>query len=130
MRIGPSKLISTALSSEGSSVLGREPESVGSHVTTHDRHATSDDGVELVAPFVAQAIERVVLQDLATHAFGSGSAATVANEQNQFALGYRAQQAFDESGPHEPGRAGDAESTAGQGVSDHEAVVAQFSTKW
>ena len=61
-------------------------------------------GVERLAAtgFVTEAVEAVVLQDLAAHAL-VGAAASGPHEQDQGAVGYRAQQPLDDGGAEEAG---------------------------
>ena len=115
---------------EGPTIVGGESESVGAHVTAHDADTRRDSCIELIAPFGAQSIERVVLHDLASHAFGGRGSFPVANEQHERAIGNRAEQSFDEGRTHETGCTGDADATAGQGGGDHDTVLAPLSTKW
>ena len=67
----------------------------------------------------AQAVEGVVLQQLALHAPGGRRALAVADEQDELAVGHAAQQPLDERRAHEPRRSRDGDPRARQRLGDH-----------
>ncbi len=91
-----------------------QSEPVAGDVAGDGPDAARDGVVEVVAVCLAEPVEGVVLQDLALGAACGGRAATVADEQDEFAVRHAAQQPFDERGADEPGRPGDRNALARQ----------------
>ena len=140
MRVGPSRLISTAESSGESNdtvaaewmttsqeakhgamllrtVRGRRvPTSPVIVVIRRAVISANDSGPS--AQLGAEAVEGVVLQQLPLDPPGGGRALAVAHEQDQVAVGHTTQQPLDERRADEPGRAGDGDALAGQGRRD------------
>ena len=99
---------------------GVEAESVAAHVAGDCGDAAGRHlGEALLAQLGAQAVEGVVLEDLAGQALLDGGAAAGAHEQHELAVGDASEQTFEEVGAEEAGGAGDEEASAGEGVSDH-----------
>jgi len=71
----------------------------------------------------AQAVEGVVLEQLALDAAGRGRAPAVAHQQDQLAPGDAAQQPFDQRRPDEPRRPRDGDPCARQRLGDHGAML-------
>ncbi len=87
-----------------------------------DRGDATGDGREVDALFGAlrtQSIERVVLEDLTVGPACGTRSLTVADEQDELAVGHRSQQALDERRADEPGRAGDGDPFPGERFGDH-----------
>lgn len=102
-----------------------------------DVHRDSGDagvanGLELIAPRFAEAVECVVAKDLAFDAM-VGATPTRANEQHEFAVGYRAQEALDQSRAEESGRASDGDALAAERLRYHGRQIyrgGRVSTTW
>ena len=103
---------------EGRPVGVVQSQSVVGHVTG-DRADASGDGGEVVAVSRAEAVERVVLEDLALGALGGRRALAVAYEQDEFAVGDRTQQPLDERGADEARGAGDGDLLPREFLGDH-----------
>ncbi len=140
MRVGPSRLISTALSSGESNataaaewitmsqlghdvaVLGTEPETVGADVAGDCSDPACDHRLERlggVLQFGAQAVEGVVLEDLAADPFGDVVALARPDQQHQLALRNGAQQPLDQGGTDESGASRDGDALVGEVLTDH-----------
>ena len=76
----------------------------------------SCDGVLLER--ITESVEGVVLENVALHPV-LGAAASWPHQQHEFAIGNRAQEAFDERSAEKAGRAGDGDPLAGQVLPDH-----------
>ena len=140
MRVGPSRLISTAESSgesndtaaaewittshEASTARSAsfEPEPVGADVAGDRRDPPRRHLVERLGTLCAlgaQAVEGVVLQQLALHTPGGRRAPAVADEQDELAVGHAAQQPLDERRADEPGGSRDGDPLARERLGDH-----------
>ena len=87
-----------------------------------DRGDPAGHGGEVDALFGAlraQPVEGVVLEDLAVGAARGAGSLAVADEQHQLAVGDRSQQALDERGADESGRAGDGDPFPRERFGDH-----------
>ena len=73
----------------------------------------------LLAALGAESVERVVLEDLALGSPCRTGSLAVSHEQHQLAVGDRAQQALDERGADESGRAGDGDPFPRERFGDH-----------
>ena len=96
-----------------------EAEPVDRHVARDHRDPPGHLGVEAVAQLGPQAAEGVVAEDLPLGPGGRGRPPPAPDEQDQLAVGHRAQQSLDQGRAQEPGGAGDADALPGQGLSDH-----------
>ena len=67
----------------------------------------------------AQAVEGIVLEELALDAAGRGRALAVTHQQDELAAGHAAQQTFDQRRPDESRRSGDGDPFAGERLGDH-----------
>lgn len=105
-----------------------EAETVGAHVALDHLHPAGNQFVEgfAAAQFGAEAVEAVVLEDLPGGALGDVAHATSPDQQDQFTVGDRAQQALHQGGAQEARRAGDGDALPGEVVGDHEQVVYQM----
>ena len=157
MRVGPSRLTSTALSSgESKATVAAEwitmsqpasvgpvglveAEAVGADVAGDRAHTARRHLVERRArPSVgAQAVEGVVAEDLPLDPLRGGGAAPGPHQQHQLAVRHLAEQPLDEGGADEAGRAGDGDALAGQRLGDHggrcgsrASVYPRLSTIW
>ena len=135
-RVGPRRLISTALSSGESKLTvaaewitvehearvssdgAVEPQAVDAHVARHHEDPPVHLGVEPVAELAAQPVEAVVPEDLAAYPVRRAAPAGP-HEQGDLAVGNASQQSFGQGGPEEAGGAGDGDSAAGQGLGEH-----------
>jgi hypothetical protein len=80
---------------------------------------------------LAEAVEGVVLEQLALDALGRRRPPAATNEEHQLAVGHAAEQALDERCSDESGRPSDGDSRVRERLSDHRLqVLARFSTKW
>ena len=95
-----------------------QAEPVDADVAGQHVHPAIHLGVEAVAELGAQAVEAVVLQDLATHPVGRAPAPR-ADQQGHLALGDGPQQALGEGGAEEAGRAGDGDAPAPERFTKH-----------
>ena len=68
----------------------------------------------------AQAVEGVVLEQLALHPPGRRRALAVAHQQHELAVGHRTQQSLDQRRADEAGRPGDGDAFAGERLGDHD----------
>ena len=111
-----------------------EPKSVGADVATNGDDAAGDhliEGFGSACVLGLQAVEGVVLEDLAAHALGRVVAPAGAHEQHEGAVGHAVQQAFDQGGAHEPGTSGDGDPLVRELFGNHSgAFLAGLSTKW
>ena len=101
-----------------------EPEAVSADVAGDRGHPAVGHLLERLgavrgAVRLAEAVEGVVPEQFLLRSLGGGGAPAVADQQNQLASRDAAQQAFDERGAHEPGRAGDGDPLSGQCFRDH-----------
>ena len=137
MRVGPSRLISTAESSGESNDTVAAEWMTMSQLARTSRSAsarprpsvpTSPATVVMRAPgpvveggavLGAQAVEGVVLEQLALDAAGRRRALAVAHQQDELAPGHAAQQPFDQRRADEPRRPGDGDPFAGERLGDH-----------
>ena len=122
-----------------------EAEAVLADVAFHCEHSTVAHLVEGLAVETAgrdgvlleritEPVEGVVLENVALHPV-LGAAASRPHQQHEFAIGNRAQEAFDERGAEKAGRAGDGDPLAGQVLPDHATylmtiVLPLLSTNW
>ena len=143
MRVGPSRLISTAESSgesndtvaaewmttsqdgEHGAVGVGEPEAVGADVAGDRRDAPRRHLVERSAPQLgAETVERVVLEQIPVGpARAAGVRLPSPDQQHEVAVGHAAQQPLDERRPHEAGGAGDGDAFPGERLGDHDPHV-------
>ena len=115
-----------------------QPQPVGADIAADGHDAAGDHGLEVlcrVLQVVLEAVEGVVLEDLAPHTLGGVVALAGPHEQYQGAAGGAAQQALDERGAHESGAAGDGYSLVRELFGDHAApfrmvCLARLSTIW
>ena len=112
-------------------VFVTESEPVAADVPRHRADAARrhlGERLRCVWPTVefAESVERVVLQELLLDTLGCRRPAAVADEEDQLAVGNAAQQALDESGSDEPGRARDGHALASEGLCDHNGYVYQM----
>ena len=139
MRVGPSRLTSTASSSgESNDTAAAEwitvshdartvwsaserprPSVPTSPVTTVRRRARSSSQRLGPAQLGAQAVERVVADDLALDALGRRRPPAGPHEQDELAVGHGPQQPLDQRGADEAGRPGDGDARAGECLGDH-----------
>ncbi len=96
-----------------------QPEPVTCHVARHRGDPAGDRSVEVGAVLLAQAVERIVLEDLLARAFGGGCALAVADEQHEVTVGHATQEPLDERGTDEAGAAGDGDLLPGERRGDH-----------
>jgi hypothetical protein len=146
MRVGPIRLTSTARSMGESKLTvaaewmtmsqppaarapaSVEAEAVGAHVALDDLHPAGHQLVErgLAAELVAQAVEAVVLEDLASGALLDVAHASGADQQHELAVGHRTQEALHQRGAQEAGAAGDGDALARRGRRRSRADVYQM----
>ncbi len=110
-----------------------EAEAVAADVALDDLYPPLEQlGEAVLAVLLAQAVEGVVLEQLPGGAALDGRAAAGADEQHELAVGHGPEQALDEGGAEEAGRAGDRDARAAQRFSDHDVsrITAPFSTIW
>ena len=142
MRVGPSRLISTAVSS------GESNDTVAAEwmTTSHDASTCWSSGdrprpSRPTSPRIVvirwsviwakpsrpccwrEPVEGVVLEQLALDTLRRGRPLAAADQQHEVAVGDAAQQALDQRRADEPGRAGDGDPFAGERLGDHELQV-------
>ncbi len=136
MRVGPSRLTSTAASrgesketvaaewmtmsagGERGPTLVVEAQAVGADVARHRGDPPVDRGLELVAPGLAEAVEGVVAEDLPVGPPGRVRTATGPDEQDELAARRGAQEALDQRRAEEAGAAGDGDALAVEAFGD------------
>ena len=147
MRVGPSRLISTAdVSGESNDTVAAEwmtmsalandrpvgvaeAEPVGADVAGDRGDAAighRPEGLAARVAVVRAARRRSKASFLSSSfcvAYGRRRALAVAHEQDQLAVGNAPQQAFDERRPDEPGGSGDGDALAGERFCDHNGLV-------
>ena len=112
---------------EGGPALLVEAQPVAADVAGHGRHPALDQLVEpVLAELLAEPVEGVVLQDLPADALFDARALARADQQDDLAVGDRAQEPLEQVGPEEAGGAGDEQPLAGERLTDH----AEVSTTW
>ncbi len=145
MRVGPSRLISTAPSRGASKATVAaewitmshvastarsalvEAEAVGPDVAGDHLHPPGGHlGEALAAELGAEAIEGVVLQHLALDALRGARPLAGPHEQDDLAAGGGSQQSLHQRGPDEAGRAGHGDALAGEGFGDHGTLPTTF----
>ena len=138
MRVGPSRLISTAPSRGASKATVAAEWITMSHVASMARSASSRPRPSVptspvmtctrravisakpsLAELAAEAVEGVVLQHLALDPLRRGRPLAGPHEQDDLAAGDGAQQSLDQRGPDEAGRSGHGDALAGEGFGDH-----------
>ena len=92
-----------------------EPEAVLAHVAGHGLDPAGHLIGEGVAQLVAQPVEAVVLDDLASHPRGGVGPASRPDQHRDVRLGQAAHDPLDQGGAQEAGGAGDEEALAGGG---------------
>ena len=145
MRVGPSRLISTAPSRGASKATVAAEWMTMSHVASTPRSSSSRprpsvptspvmtctrraviSAKRLAAQVGAEAIEGVVLQHLALDALRRGRPLAGPHEQDHLAVGGRSQQSLHERGADEAGRSGHGDALAGEGFGDHATLPTTF----
>ena len=140
IRVGPSRLISTALSRGESNATAAaewitmsQPVNVARSASLRPRpsvltspatatHAPGDHRLERfrgVFELGAQPVEGVVLEDLAADPLGHVVALARPHQQHQFALGNRPQQPLDQRSADESGATRDGDALVGKVLADH-----------
>ena len=151
MRVGPSRLTSTARSSgESKLTVGGgvdddvargerrttgvvEPEAVGGDVAGDDLRpvaATSSSKAALPPTLVAQPVEAVVLEDLPLGPLLDRPHPPAPHQQDELAVRHGSEQPLDQRRPEETGGAGDGDALAGELVADHGGHRRPLSTIW
>ena len=149
MRVGPSRLISTAWSSgesketvaaewmttfdSGEDGAGSlvESESVGGDVTGDRGDPTRAHLREaLFAEVLAEPVESVVGEQFTLGPAGGGGSTPITNKQNEFAVGNASQEPFHEGRADEARGASDGDPLPGETFGDHDPMSSRFSTKW
>ncbi|CAB4344590.1 unannotated protein [freshwater metagenome] len=97
-----------------------EAKSIATHVASDRSDATSGHfGETVFAEFGAQTIERVVFENLASHALFNRGTSACTHQQHDLAIGHRTEQSLKQVGAEETGGAGDEEPFAGECFTNH-----------